>query len=53
MKTPGITVRPLRQITGEAEFNETFFDNVKVPKQNLVGKVAAAVSRACQPNFNP
>src|ERR671923_378375 len=38
MKTPGITVRPLRQITGEAEFNETFFDSVRVSVENLVGK---------------
>lgn len=37
MQSPGVKVRPLKQITGNSEFNETFFDNVRVPKQNLVG----------------
>lgn len=37
MHRPGITVRPLRQINGDAEFNEVFFDNVRVPKGNLIG----------------
>lgn len=38
MRTPGITVRPLRQINGDAEFNEVFFDNVRVPKVSLIGE---------------
>ncbi len=38
MKTPGITVRPLVQITGDAEFNEVFFEDVRVPKVNLLGE---------------
>jgi alkylation response protein AidB-like acyl-CoA dehydrogenase len=37
MKSPGITVRPIRQMHGDAEFNEVFFDDVLVPAANLVG----------------
>jgi alkylation response protein AidB-like acyl-CoA dehydrogenase len=37
MKQPGITVRPLKQISGDCEFNEVFFDSVAVPAENLVG----------------
>ncbi|HET9508491.1 MAG TPA: acyl-CoA dehydrogenase family protein [Gaiellaceae bacterium] len=39
MHAPGVDVRPLRQITGEAEFNEIFFGDVEVPVENVVGEV--------------
>jgi alkylation response protein AidB-like acyl-CoA dehydrogenase len=39
MKTPGVEVRPLRQMTGESEFCEIFFHDVKVPVENVLGKV--------------
>jgi alkylation response protein AidB-like acyl-CoA dehydrogenase len=39
MHASGVEVRPLRQITGEAEFNEIFFTDVDVPGENLLGDV--------------
>ncbi len=39
MKSPGITVSPLVQMTGSAGFNQVFFDNVRIPKENVVGEV--------------
>jgi len=38
MKTPGITVRPIINMVESHSFNEVFFDNVRVPRENLVGK---------------
>jgi alkylation response protein AidB-like acyl-CoA dehydrogenase len=38
MQAPGVEVRPLVQITGDAEFNELFFNDVKVPKENVLGE---------------
>lgn len=38
LKTPGITIRRIPQINGEAELCEVFFDNVEVPADNLVGE---------------
>jgi alkylation response protein AidB-like acyl-CoA dehydrogenase len=37
MQSPGITVKPLRQMHGGQDFNEVFFENVHVPRQNLLG----------------
>ena len=39
MHAPGVEVRPLVQITGHPEFNEIFFTDVKVPKENLLGEI--------------
>ncbi|QTL04797.1 acyl-CoA dehydrogenase family protein [Aquabacter sp. L1I39] len=39
MTTPGITVRPIITLDGEHEINEVFFDNVRVPRANLVGEL--------------
>jgi alkylation response protein AidB-like acyl-CoA dehydrogenase len=39
MKTPGVDVRPLRQMTGETEFSELFFRDVRVPAENVLGGV--------------
>jgi len=38
MRTPGITIRPLKTMTGRAEFNEVFFTDVRVPKHQIVGR---------------
>lgn len=39
MRLPGVTVRPIRQMTGESEFNEVFLDRVPVEAQHVVGEV--------------
>ncbi len=39
MDDPGVTVTPIELISGDSEFCQTFFDNVKVPKGNLIGEL--------------
>jgi alkylation response protein AidB-like acyl-CoA dehydrogenase len=39
MHSPGVEVRPLKQITGDPEFNEIFFSDVRVPRANVMGEV--------------
>jgi len=38
MQSPGVTVRPIRLLDGSVEVNEVFFDNVRVPTENLIGE---------------
>ena len=39
MRSPGVTVRPLTQMTGSDEFNEVFLEDVRIPAENLVGEL--------------
>ncbi|WNG89246.1 acyl-CoA dehydrogenase family protein [Mycobacterium sp. ITM-2016-00317] len=39
MTTPGVTVRPLREITGTSDFNEVFLDGVRIPADRVIGEV--------------
>ena len=46
MKTPGVSIRPIAQIDGRASFFETFFDDVRAPRKNLVGEMNQGWSMA-------
>jgi len=39
MRSPGVIIKPLKQMTGSEEFNEVFLDNVRIPAENLVGQL--------------
>jgi alkylation response protein AidB-like acyl-CoA dehydrogenase len=39
MRAPGVTIKPLKQMNGSASFNEVFFDDVRVPNENVLGDV--------------
>jgi alkylation response protein AidB-like acyl-CoA dehydrogenase len=52
MHSPGVEVRPLKQITGDAEFNEVFFSDVRIPDANRVGDVGQGWSVATETLMN-
>ncbi|WP_194830156.1 acyl-CoA dehydrogenase family protein [Nocardia sp. XZ_19_231] len=39
MRSPGVDIRPLREITGTTDFNEVFLDGVRIPRANVIGEV--------------
>jgi alkylation response protein AidB-like acyl-CoA dehydrogenase len=39
LRTPGITVRPIRTVTGASEFNEVFFDEARIPLDHIIGEI--------------
>ncbi len=39
MTSPGVTVRPLKQISGDDDFNEVFLENVRIPRRNVIGEI--------------
>ena len=49
MHAPGVEVRPLRQITGEAEFNEVYFTDVRIPDAERLGDVGEGWRRRRSP----
>jgi alkylation response protein AidB-like acyl-CoA dehydrogenase len=52
MKAPGVEVRPLKQITGDAEFNEVFFTDVRIPDTHRVGEVGQGWAVATETLMN-
>jgi alkylation response protein AidB-like acyl-CoA dehydrogenase len=52
MHSPGVEVRPLKQITGDAEFNEVFFTDVRIPDANRVGDEGQGWSVATETLMN-
>lgn len=46
MNTPGITVRPVKNMAGDSEFNEVHFDNVIIPSDNALGEINGAWKQA-------
>ena len=46
MRSPGVDVRPIKELTGDAVFNEVFFGGVEVPEANVLGEIGAGWSVA-------